>query len=631
MNQFLKHKGLFCIALMLAGQALTQPVVSRIEYYFDKDPGYGKATAISFTKSTNVANATLNLNPSTISSGVHILYIRAKDTSGVWSHDNQWIFVKPFESDTTKPGTIPNLARVEYYLDKDPGYGKARPISFTPGNNLANIALNLHPDSILNGVHVLYIRGMDTKGAWSLDNSWIFVKPFTADTTKPGAIPNLVLVEYYLDKDPGYGKGRPVSITPGATLSNIALNLHPDSLLNGTHVLYIRAKDAKGAWSLDNAWLFVKPFPSDITPPQPVPNLLAVEYYIDKDPGLGKGIPVAIDDVNNLANINLWVNISKLTAGSHTLYIRAKDKNGAWSHDNRFVFSVASSISTSSIVVNSIANKSVCANDTLKIAYQATGAYNSGNKFNAELSNATGSFTSPITIGSFTGTTNAIITCIIPANTPTGNRYRVRVSSTNPVLTGLPSTDSITVSSLPAIPPAITGPTTVTAGSTTTYTVPKVTGVTHTWTVPTGDTLVSGQGKDTIKVKWHTSGTISVTANNGCGASAKRTLAVTVSGTAPVMVTTLQVKPEEHVGNMVQLMPNPSNGQTSLLFTTSKEVKYEVEVTDGEGRVLLHKDGITIKGINKLELNISSFAAGTYLVNIYDREYARRTIKWSKF
>src|SRR5258708_611712 len=288
----------------------------------------------------------------------------------------------------------PNLSRVEYYIDIDPGYGKATAISFTPGNSLTNIALNINPASLTSGVHILGIRARDANGGWSLDNKWLFAKPYPADSTSP--VPNLKQVEYYIDKDPGYGKATAISFTPGTSLSNIGININPASLTSGVHIFGIRAQNTNGGWSLDNKWLFAKPYPADST--SPIPNLKLVEYYIDKDPGFGKGIPVAIDAVTNLPNFKLPINIAGLSHGSHNLFIRSKNINGGWSLDNEFSFTVSSTIAAPAIIVNSVSNKAPCNKDTLTVSYQADATYNAGNIFRTDLIDANGSFATPIVI-----------------------------------------------------------------------------------------------------------------------------------------------------------------------------------------------------------------------------------------
>ncbi|MFT6323821.1 MAG: hypothetical protein ACJAWO_001377, partial [Halieaceae bacterium] len=63
-------------------------------------------------------------------------------------------------------------------------------------------------------------------------------------------------------------------------------------------------------------------------------------------------------------------------------------------------------------------------------------SFNAGNVFTAQMSNASGSFSSPTTIGSVASITASTIAAIIPANTPAGSSYRIRVVSSNPVQTG---------------------------------------------------------------------------------------------------------------------------------------------------------------------------------------------------
>jgi hypothetical protein len=58
-----------------------------------------------------------------------------------------------------------------------------------------------------------------------------------------------------------------------------------------------------------------------------------------------------------------------------------------------------------------------------------------GNVVTAELSDATGSFASPVVLGTLSATSSGTITGTIPASTPTGSGYRIRVTSTNYALT----------------------------------------------------------------------------------------------------------------------------------------------------------------------------------------------------
>ena len=75
---------------------------------------------------------------------------------------------------------------------------------------------------------------------------------------------------------------------------------------------------------------------------------------------------------------------------------------------------------------------SYCPGSVDTITYSITGTFNSGNVFTVQLSDSTGSFVNDTSIGSVTSTTGGQIIITIPANTPTGSNYLIRVVSSNP-------------------------------------------------------------------------------------------------------------------------------------------------------------------------------------------------------
>jgi len=667
------------------------PVLKRIEYYLDIDPGYGKATNVSFSPGTNLSNLTINLDPAALSTGFHMLGIRSADSLGKWSLDNKWFFAKPFSA----AGNAPVLKRVEYYLDTDPGFGKATNVSFSPGTNLSDIAINIDPAALSTGFHMLGIRSADSLGKWSLDNKWFFAKPFSGAASTP----NLSRIEYYLDTDPGYGNATAVSFAPGTNLANLTINLDPAPLNKGLHILGIRSKNANGFWGQDNKWLFVKPF-SDSTA---IDSLTLVEYYIDTDPGYGKGFGIAVRKISNISDFNLSINISGLSTGSHHLFIRSKATNQAWSLDNKFDFTVTAAIPTPAIVLTSVSRKTVCLPDTLKVAYQKSGTYNAGNIFKVQLSNSSGSFSSPVVIGSFTSTGSGVISCPIPAGTPAGTKYRLRMLSTNPVVTGTTSTDSLIVKAahpIPTITPSgavsvcmgsttnltasngfesylwntgkttkqitvgtagsylvnvvdsggctgtsapvtvtikkapdsiktITGPTSVTANQTgVTYAITSAAGVTYAWTVPSGSIITSGQGTASIQVAFGAaSGNVTVKGTNSCGTSNTKSIAVTV-GAAVLAAKYSSVSSTET--DELKLYPNPVSRTLYLRFVVAEPGAYYVELTDITGKILLRKSGKSSRGVNKIIFDMSKYDNGMYLINLKDKKNALKSIMFNK-
>ncbi|MGE5318503.1 MAG: beta strand repeat-containing protein, partial [Chloroflexota bacterium] len=88
------------------------------------------------------------------------------------------------------------------------------------------------------------------------------------------------------------------------------------------------------------------------------------------------------------------------------------------------------------ITTGTINGSPLCAGTTVSIPYSISTSFNAGNIFTAQLSNATGSFTSPVNVGTLNSTNGGSISATIPAATEAGTGYRIRVVSSNPVITG---------------------------------------------------------------------------------------------------------------------------------------------------------------------------------------------------
>ena len=149
----------------------------------------------------------------------------------------------------------------------------------------------------------------------------------------------------------------------------------------------------------------------------------------------------------------------------------------------------------------------------------------------------------------------------------------------------------VSITYTPGIPAAagpITGPTSVCANTTVTYSISSVSGATsYAWTVPSGAVINSGQGTTSISVTLgSSSGTVSVTPSNSCGSSAAANLAVTVNA-APVV--NLGPNQTQCGGNVSLNAGNPgstylwSNSATTQTINVSLTGTYSVVVTNSSG------------------------------------------------
>lgn len=210
--------------------------------------------------------------------------------------------------------------RVEYFYDSDPGHGKGTIIN---GAQIGNNTLQLNTEKLACGSHLLCLRSQDSHGAWSLTQSrtvYIYKVPPTTATA----------LEYFLDDDPGHGKGNQLNANEGENL--LALDLTDAAC--GSHLLNLRALDNAGNWStILSRTIYVYESRS----------FVELEYYFDtNDPGEGKGNKVDIPSEWDTA-FSFDVDTEGLSTGNHYLCMRGKAKNGIWSEISREPFAISES------------------------------------------------------------------------------------------------------------------------------------------------------------------------------------------------------------------------------------------------------------------------------------------------
>ena len=304
----IKKIRLINILVLLPVLAMQAQVPLRMEYFFDSDPGYGKAFLISGLKEyeNSMTMATDDLLP-----GAHVLYIRVMDDSGCWSETmGRPLYVKPIQPQRPQ--------RMEYFLDSDPGYGQARSIGgITEGDNTLTFDLSDAPA----GAHVLYVRSQDDAGRWSTTMS----RPLYIEQLQ-----DIVLVEYFIDNDPGVGKA---TLLPRPDVDYRAhldfdVAISTADLELGMHELSVRACDALGQWTTVLTRQFEVVEGGGTEPVIEPGDLARMEYFFDSDPGYGKGFPLqrASTDENTYE-----VSFETVEPGAHLFCLRAQDEDGHWS------------------------------------------------------------------------------------------------------------------------------------------------------------------------------------------------------------------------------------------------------------------------------------------------------------
>jgi hypothetical protein len=192
------------------------------------------------------------------------------------------------------------------------------------------IEQNTATSSLSIGPHLLQTRFQDSDGIWSYwDLStqrpvWFEV---TGDQHLTGA-------EYFIDTDPGPGMGVPILLPADGLWDERDEDIDVEgidtsSLSVGSHILFIRARDADGNWGK------IRLAPFEVAPPLVIQ---AAEWVTDPNTPPGGGNPMmAADGSFDSATEELTsdpIGFSDLPHCQHHIYVRVQDNLTRWSSRN---------------------------------------------------------------------------------------------------------------------------------------------------------------------------------------------------------------------------------------------------------------------------------------------------------
>ena len=217
-------------------------------------------------------------------------------------------------------GVTAQVVSGEYFFDTEPSQGNGISFSVTTGKNIEK-NLQIPLNGLSPGIHNLFVRVKNASNVWShYEGRMFYILP-----KKPDTAPAISTGEWFVDTDPGIGKGTSFSVNASANLT--ALNIASKSLTPGIHNLFVRVKNTSNVWSHYEGRMFY------ILPNQMFQSttLQAAEWFIDTDPGIGKGTPVSIASAKEISKA-IDLTAQNLPSGKHTLFIRVKNNQGVWSH-----------------------------------------------------------------------------------------------------------------------------------------------------------------------------------------------------------------------------------------------------------------------------------------------------------
>ena len=270
----------------------------RTEYWVDVDPGRGKATALSLVGDMG----TVQLNTSSLSKGIHTIGVRVRQ-GDIWGQTYTHTFLV-----TAQGSSVLNGA--EYWVDTDPGRGKATPIE-TSGSE-AQLSIPLATDALAAGIHTIGVR-VRQGDIWGQTYTHTFLVTASNSSVLTGA-------EYWVDADPGRGKATPIEMS--GSEPQLSIPLATDALAAGTHTIGVRVRQGDIWGQTYTHSFFITPSRGEAM------TIEALEAYWDYDWEHAVSIPFTQDgDSAVIAPYSLPTDA--LSYGVHLLSIRAK-ADGKW-------------------------------------------------------------------------------------------------------------------------------------------------------------------------------------------------------------------------------------------------------------------------------------------------------------
>jgi len=251
---------------------------------------------------------------------------------------------------------------------------------------------------------------------------------------------------------------------------------------------------------------------------------------------------------------------------------------------------------TNSITTTSISADTLCPGDSIVVNYTASGTFNAGNVFTAELSDALGAFGSPVSIGSILSTTSGSINATIPPGTTAGTGYRIRVVSSNPAVTGSDNGSNIVVGAYPTA-----NFNSNVNGFNVQFIDNSSGGTSWSWDFGDGNTSNLQNPTHTYTTAGNYTVCLTVTGTAGCTQSTCRNVIINnpINGL------------DEAKNNGITLYPNPADN--FLIIHTDK-------IFDGGIIQIISSDGRCMKNVNvadgsdQVTLFIEDIASGLYIL-----------------
>lgn len=271
------------------------------------------------------------------------------------------------------------------------------------------------------------------------------------------------------------------------------------------------------------------------------------------------------------------------------------------------------------LILNSLlVNKKAtyCANEEVSLKYSIDGVPEKDNVYAVQISDEKGdNFKNLTTIGA-----DSVLKVVLPKETKSGNKYRLRVVASNPEVIGKVTSDSLNIKPL-AVGTVITKDTSIYKYSSTKVSV-SLTGDAP-WTIQSSDNqlLTTSISPFVIALNPLETTTFSILSvkDNSCGLGF-------VFGSAKITVLA-PLSAEEEANSIFNVFPNPTESNVTVSLKVASNKPTNIELIDLQGRSILKT--IIKSGQNQEIIEMDKLPAGTYLIHAQqdDKQSVKKVMK----
>ncbi|MCC5937318.1 MAG: T9SS type A sorting domain-containing protein [Lunatimonas sp.] len=230
---------------------------------------------------------------------------------------------------------IGQIARFEYFIDSDPGVGRATAFSVGNGASVEG-TFSIPLSSVEVGVHQLGVRTFDAQGK----ASQTYLHPFYLLATNGGQIDE---VEYFIDVDPGFGNATKVAPAFGEDgFMNYTIPL--SSIEPGHRMLGMRTKNQSGVWSSTKLWSFYNREGHLPT------HIVRLEYYFTGANAPNTTYVYDLPEPAGSVDLTSILSLEDLQdGGTYTVHVTVIDEHGFRSNRAEASFAVAARVAIEEI------------------------------------------------------------------------------------------------------------------------------------------------------------------------------------------------------------------------------------------------------------------------------------------